>query len=158
MLVSVNVTMLSLVKFLFRIVLALVKFAYKKLSSYFSSIWGRTSLIGNLPISTDLSIIPETSAETTVSRISDRGLNLPQTLALHPEQWVALEAQARLSVTDAEQVAHTDAMNSYRQPAYNTTGSQVAYRQLASSSADEPSVIPLRRSRRDRRARVFYSS
>ena len=146
-LVSLHVSVFSLVRVVFRLVLALVKLAYSKLSSYFSPNLRGTIVLSNLPISHDPSLIHpnhETSIGTTVSRVSDRGLNLPQTLALHPEHWAALEAQARLSVTDAEQVALTNSESAYRQP--------------ASNAINEPSVIPLRRSRRARRTRASYSS
>ena len=144
-LVSLHVTVFSLVKFMFSLVLELVRIAIRKLVFYFSPSLRDSFPIGNLPITYDSSLIYPTldnSAGTTCSFISNRGLNLPQTLALHPERWAALEAQARLSVTDAEP----------------NSSSEVAYRQLASTANNEPSAIPLRRSRRARRARTPYSS
>ena len=136
----------SVVRFVFRIALDSLDNSFRQILCLSPS---ELSSRGNLPIireATDSSNVSDRIGDQPISRVLDRGLNLPQTLALHPVHWAALEGQARLGIADGQVVPNQ---------------SEVVNRQRANSSSSasqEPCVIPLRRSRRQRRARCYLSS
>ena len=148
MLVSLYVFMFRIVSLAFSIVLALANLALRYLVSRFLPSSTRRILPGvhiDPPTqSNDSRCVSDSNTSLSQSYFASRGLSLPQILAAHPEQWSALEAQARLSIRDTEQVANNSP--------------EVANRQLAFSPSLESSTIPLRRSRRTRRSSAIHSS
>ena len=134
--VSVYMLVFRVVNVMFSIAIVIINFILRKLVYSLSQLHLRSSSPSYPLLIRDLTS-NSTNTQSDNSILFPRSIfNLPQALANHLDQWIALEGQNRLRLTDVEQSANV---------------------QSSSSSSQELRAIPLRRSRRLRRARAIYS-